>query len=177
VFLQGEQIDTVSTAARSLLTKTYQVTVTDRQLTVRLQDQGGKDKNVALAALTFSEVVASLPSAARAEGESLFAVPGPAASLVPRPDVNGDSFVTPLDALLVINKLNARPAGETQGESATDDSLDPDVNGDGEVTPLDALQVVNYLNSPPPAGPELDDVLTDIAADVLLGWEEAGVWA
>lgn len=61
-------------------------------------------------------------------------------------DVNDDTAVSPVDALLVINQLNdvatlaARPAGE--GEQ----SAFLDVNGDGFVTPLDALLVINELN-------------------------------
>ena len=137
--------------------------------------------------------------------------------------MNGDSLVTPLDALLVINFLNGNRAAA---------AVRPDVNGDGVVTPLDVLLVVNHLNSPSPAAAEgegfqrrrsrwpscgdvarhrrvrvgdgagrsrlpsgtlppaartaaespavdsafaeLDDVLTDIAADVLEGWTATG---
>ncbi|MFN3192990.1 MAG: peptidoglycan DD-metalloendopeptidase family protein [Aureliella sp.] len=63
-------------------------------------------------------------------------------------DTNSDGFVTPLDALLVINYLNSGNPAE----------LDPavyqpiyggvllDVSGDRFVTPLDALMVINELN-------------------------------
>jgi len=52
-------------------------------------------------------------------------------------DVNGDSFVTPLDVLLTIAYINASLDGAGQGESAAQDAPYPDVNGDGAVTPLD----------------------------------------
>ncbi|MCR9295207.1 MAG: Ig-like domain-containing protein, partial [bacterium] len=60
-------------------------------------------------------------------------------------DVNNDSFVTPIDALLIINYLNGG------GEQFLPDSgvtpppyLDP--NGDEFVTPVDALLIINALN-------------------------------
>jgi Ca2+-binding RTX toxin-like protein len=56
-------------------------------------------------------------------------------------DVNNDSMVTPIDALLVINHLNKRASG-TVGSSVGF----VDVNGDGMVSPLDALLVINSLN-------------------------------
>jgi hypothetical protein len=60
-------------------------------------------------------------------------------------DVNADGFVSPIDALLVINLLNA------QGPSVPVSTLpDPppyrDVNGDNLITPLDAILVINFLN-------------------------------
>ncbi len=65
-------------------------------------------------------------------------------------DVNGDGFVSPLDALLIINDLIAhgtRPLGAT-GDGA------PllDVNGDAYLSPLDALVEINYLNGHPNSG-------------------------
>ncbi len=51
-------------------------------------------------------------------------------------DVNFDGYITPIDALLVVNYLNI---GGTRNPRF-------DVNRDGHVTPLDALLVVNYLN-------------------------------
>ena len=60
-------------------------------------------------------------------------------------DVTGDTKVTPLDALVIINELNRRaatPVGELDG------SAPPyfDVNSDYWVTSMDALMVINYLN-------------------------------
>lgn len=65
------------------------------------------------------------------------------------PDVNNDSFVTPLDALLVINDLNANGAHlhEPLTASASVQYVWLDVSHDGWVTPLDALLVINYLNA------------------------------
>lgn len=62
-------------------------------------------------------------------------------------DVNNDSAVSPIDALLVVNRLN-RSGGLGEGEArlVSDPQYYLDVNGDNNVSPLDALQVVNYLN-------------------------------
>ena len=54
-------------------------------------------------------------------------------------DVNGDGTVAPIDALVVVNRLN-RPA------SSEADTMFTDVNNDQNVTPIDALMVVNRLN-------------------------------
>lgn len=62
-------------------------------------------------------------------------------------DVDGNGYVTPLDALLVINEL----AGENPQAANSSFSIVQsyrsryDVNGDGNVTPLDALYVINEL--------------------------------
>ena len=59
-------------------------------------------------------------------------------------DVNADKSSTPMDALLIINSLNAR----TPGLPGDDDNpIFLDVSGDGVVTPLDALMVINLLNA------------------------------
>jgi hypothetical protein len=65
-------------------------------------------------------------------------------------DVNGDGFVSPIDALLIINELNLRGARALEyprpgGASA------PfyDVNGDGQISPVDSAAVISYLNDPP----------------------------
>jgi hypothetical protein len=61
-------------------------------------------------------------------------------------DVNNDGCVSPIDVLLLINRMNAfgvgvlpvpRPAGAGFF----------DVSGDGALTPLDVLMVINYLNA------------------------------
>jgi hypothetical protein len=53
-------------------------------------------------------------------------------------DTNGDGFITPMDALLVINWMN-------EGEhSDIPDYLD--VNGDDFVSPFDSMLVINRLN-------------------------------
>ncbi|MEZ6110255.1 MAG: dockerin type I domain-containing protein [Pirellulaceae bacterium] len=56
-------------------------------------------------------------------------------------DVNIDGEVSPIDALLVINHLNANAAGPLAGAPAV-----LDVNGDGEISPNDVQRVVNRLN-------------------------------
>lgn len=64
-------------------------------------------------------------------------------------DVNGDGFISPIDALLVINELNRRGAGpvvNTGGTSGEGPIPMLDVNGDGMVTPLDVLLIINHLN-------------------------------
>ena len=63
-------------------------------------------------------------------------------------DVNGDQLVTPLDALLVINELNAagpRQLSAHRGTGGVPPFLDS--NGDGYLSALDALLVINELNA------------------------------
>ena len=63
-------------------------------------------------------------------------------------DVNDDTSVSPLDALLVINQLNAATLGasnaQAEGESTT---TYLDVSGDGALSPVDALLIINALNA------------------------------
>jgi hypothetical protein len=65
-------------------------------------------------------------------------------------DVNGDGQITPLDALILINNINAYggsrwlPVPPTAAESPPP-FLDP--SGDGKITPLDVLIVINYINA------------------------------
>lgn len=63
-----------------------------------------------------------------------------------RQDVDGDGFVSPRDALLVLNDLSRSSAeGEQAGSSSGGNVYYTDVNGDNQVTAIDALQVINYL--------------------------------
>ncbi|MCY2976123.1 MAG: Ig-like domain-containing protein [Planctomycetota bacterium] len=58
-------------------------------------------------------------------------------------DVNNDGFVSPIDALIVINYLNTRPVPPLST------TLPPnylDVDGSGFVSAVDILQVINFLN-------------------------------
>jgi hypothetical protein len=66
-------------------------------------------------------------------------------------DVNNDGFISPIDALLVINHMNANNG--TTGVPLTGFISAPfmDVNHDRFVSPIDALLVINHLNS-------LDDI-------------------
>jgi hypothetical protein len=69
-------------------------------------------------------------------------------------DVNRDGFVTPLDALLVVNHLS-RNAGQ---EVVAVGALLPDVNGSGQVAPLDALMVLNEISRRSRVRPENEQV-------------------
>jgi hypothetical protein len=62
-------------------------------------------------------------------------------------DVNGDTQVSPVDALIIINELNTVGARELEppgDENGPPPYLDP--TGDGFVSPRDALLVINRLN-------------------------------
>lgn len=66
-------------------------------------------------------------------------------------DVNGDGYISPLDALLIINLLNFNPGISQQPlpvPPLPEFTPPPyyDVNGDGYVSPIDALLIINYLN-------------------------------
>ncbi len=61
---------------------------------------------------------------------------------VDRLDVNRDGFVTPADALFVINQVNY----SLSSGGSYRPPIQADVNGDGRVTALDALLLINYLN-------------------------------
>jgi hypothetical protein len=62
-------------------------------------------------------------------------------------DVDNNGVIAPLDALIVINRLNAQGAGPLPPPVASQ-SPPPfyDPSGDNQVTALDALQVINHLN-------------------------------
>jgi hypothetical protein len=61
-------------------------------------------------------------------------------------DVNGDFYVTAIDALIIINELNRRGP---RALSVLTDFAPPyyDVNGDFNLNAIDALAVINHLNS------------------------------
>lgn len=68
-------------------------------------------------------------------------------------DVDNDGIIAALDAILVINHLNAKLAGPFPlhgGPAAPPPFLD--VSGDDTLSPLDAVMVINYLNGRNPAG-------------------------
>ena len=68
-------------------------------------------------------------------------------------DVNGDGDVSPFDALVVINWLNAR------AEIVPSDAPPyRDVSGDGDISPLDALHVINHWTASKPPDPEAPHV-------------------
>jgi hypothetical protein len=88
-------------------------------------------------------------------------------------DVNADNFITGLDALVIINRLNLKgpavlpPPGQPIPGDVPPVPVFPrpfyDVNGDGVVTALDALQVINALNAGQ-AGPVIRAVGEDSTA-------------
>lgn len=59
-------------------------------------------------------------------------------------DVDGDGFITPLDALLVINDLNENGPRNLAGGVPPQHPVD--VNGDGSIAAIDALLIINRLN-------------------------------
>ena len=61
-------------------------------------------------------------------------------------DVNNDMYVSPLDALVVINSLNSRGASSDLGVRQNRLASYLDTNGDRNLSPLDALVVINELN-------------------------------
>jgi hypothetical protein len=94
-------------------------------------------------------------------------------------DVNQDTSVSPLDALLIINSLNAGIGGSlsTKMYSYTGALISlaglVDVNKDSVLSPIDALMVVNYLNSSQAAGEGEASPAPAIAGDAAEG-EAAG---
>lgn len=63
-------------------------------------------------------------------------------------DVNNDSFVSPIDALLIMNDLNVSGAKRLTGSPVpTARPSFIDVSGDRFVTAVDALRVINALNA------------------------------
>jgi hypothetical protein len=66
---------------------------------------------------------------------------------VNRLDVNGDGFVSPIDALQVINRLNDPNWDPLPPPSGTQPPPFVDVDGSGAIEPLDALLVINQLNA------------------------------
>ncbi len=61
-------------------------------------------------------------------------------------DVNGNGVITTLDALIIINKLNATGPEVLPLPPPPGSAFFYDVTGDGLVTALDALRVINHLN-------------------------------
>jgi hypothetical protein len=69
-------------------------------------------------------------------------------------DVNNDKSVSPIDAVLIINLLNANPGGTSLEGMLSGGGASPttyyDVAPDNFVAPNDAVLVINYLNANPP---------------------------
>ncbi|GIW99774.1 MAG: hypothetical protein KatS3mg111_3107 [Pirellulaceae bacterium] len=83
-------------------------------------------------------------------------------------DVNGDGYVSPIDALGVINWLNLQGAGQLPTSSGEGEAagrrLYVDTNGDNFVSPIDALLVINYLNKGSLGGGEGEGPGSDLVA-------------
>ncbi|MHB8955464.1 MAG: putative Ig domain-containing protein [Pirellulaceae bacterium] len=79
-------------------------------------------------------------------------------------DVNSDAYVTPIDALLVINRLNSAGTGPVGAQ------VHLDVNRDGIVSPLDALLVINELNRQDGAEGECTSDERVVSADLSGAW-------
>jgi hypothetical protein len=60
-------------------------------------------------------------------------------------EVNNDTYVSPLDALLVINWLNSSKSRTLDLSSPVPPAF-MDTNGDLYISPIDALRVINHLN-------------------------------
>jgi VCBS repeat-containing protein len=60
-------------------------------------------------------------------------------------DVTGDGFLSPLDALTLINYINGNGVGVLPPGRTTPPFLDPD--GDNAITPSDVILVINALNN------------------------------
>jgi pimeloyl-ACP methyl ester carboxylesterase len=75
--------------------------------------------------------------------------PFPWRNLVERLDVNADDYVSPSDALRIINELNNRKLTDSRGAlPATRPAavaIYYDVHADGYVSPIDALLIINFL--------------------------------
>ncbi|MEX0713605.1 MAG: right-handed parallel beta-helix repeat-containing protein [Pirellulales bacterium] len=67
VFLEGTQVGSVSTAAGQFKTRTWQVEVSDGQLTLGLKDLGGADPNVMINALEITPETSSVSSTPAAQ--------------------------------------------------------------------------------------------------------------
>jgi hypothetical protein len=63
-------------------------------------------------------------------------------------DVDGDTFISPIDAVLVINYLNAGLGGAVPDDAAVGPPFF-DVDDDRHVSPIDAVLVINWLNAHP----------------------------
>ncbi len=89
----------------------------------------------------------------------------PASGLIA--DVNNDGFVTPIDALILINDIN-RNGVRTLSPTAFVPPPFLDVNGDNQVTPFDILLVINVLNRPAGSGEgEGQGLAVDVARPVV----------
>lgn len=87
-------------------------------------------------------------------------------------DVNGDFYVTAIDALIIINELNRK--GGPRPLNVLTDFAPPylDVNGDFVLNALDALSVINRLNSRSSGGAAAEGEGEDESGHTLLGYQQ-----
>jgi hypothetical protein len=71
-----------------------------------------------------------------------------------RLDVNNDNVISSMDALMIINQINAR--AEYLDLVATGSGGYVDVNGDHYITSSDVLDIINYINSHPVVDTSVD---------------------
>lgn len=125
------------------------------KLTVQVKDDGAGDRDHAANGSLLVTMAAGASVHAQKHQNQLNAM-----------DVNGDEFISPLDALLIINNLNtsgARALGAMPSPlPSTFNFLDP--SGDGYVSPLDALLIINQLNSRPSGEGEQNLAMEDRTA-------------
>ena len=92
-----------------------------------------------------------------------------------RIDVNADGQITPLDVLLIVNRLNAGENGVPLPPAQSEPGPPyVDVNGDNTTTPLDALIVINRLNADSAGEGEAPVLAAERAASSLAGAETQG---
>jgi uncharacterized protein GlcG (DUF336 family) len=79
-------------------------------------------------------------------------------------DVNNDSYVAPIDAMIIINQLNGPAVDlDVEGDLPPGFTGFVDVDNDMVLSPADALNVINGLN---PNAPVVNQSITIIASDV-----------
>lgn len=84
-------------------------------------------------------------------------------------DVNDDGFVTPIDALLIINAINARGSKALPNSLANSTGIFGfvDTSSDNSLSPIDALLVINELNRARAAG-EGESTALQVSHDLAL---------
>lgn len=85
-------------------------------------------------------------------------------------DVNGDGQLSPMDALLVINRLNMRKIDPFGTFESGDMALD--TNGDGHISSIDALIVVNRINAISANIPAASGAEGEQAADAFFAFDD-----
>jgi hypothetical protein len=89
-------------------------------------------------------------------------------------DVDGNGQVTPSDALILINEINAGRGGELSGTRDAVVAPYLDVNKDGYLSPADCLEVINYLNQVNYVM-AIDVTVTNAQGEVISTVDEGGV--